>query len=599
MSYIKRRSPGYIPPKKIRMRSVSMPSGFGKERDRESMRVAGLTSFMARFLSGKQNVSVRFEDMGFFAAGHDVTKRGDEIYKISLPRFETYDLPVKGFDKFRIYNCGLWHEACHVRYTPPALFRYASDSPLRHYLFNIFEDRRIEELGVEQWPGFLPERLYQQAYAYALRPSVDEIQDPNQRKLEALLQRYLIGKIKGKLPTDELEKVEKCNELFEKKLNEMKEKKMLPSKMAAEINQLIEEAIKILQIDRYTVVSPPLWEDTFTEQHARRREKDKREKGEDFEGSVKKDIEDFFKDIEKKARTLKDGEEKREPTEITDRDVEAARKGTAEVQSQYREILRGASVIDEDADPVDTHFLPVPSRGPVSLYKDPQFMATLSTRLRDWKAGFKKIVGESGASFSVREYLRSKGKAPFETRIKKSVHGKKVLIIADFSSSMRPREEDYKRAIVSAAEAIDSIGANVALFTFAGDPSYGEGFYKVKTFEEKQWRNDHSSRVAALQADYWCTPLDTFYSQLLSYVKKHRPLVTITVTDGEPDRTETARTQIRELKKYTRMVAFGLPEEGKTERMREKLRELGYHSYVVVENLHELPAKLVKTIAPE
>jgi len=45
---------------------------------------------------------------------------------------------------------------------------------LAHDVINIIEDRRIEDLGVKMWPGYVRERLFSNAYAWSQRMNVGD-----------------------------------------------------------------------------------------------------------------------------------------------------------------------------------------------------------------------------------------------------------------------------------------------------------------------------------------------------------------------------------------------------------------------------------------
>ena len=187
MKYERRASLTYLKPSRtfVKLKQKASPTtakpatakATARRRAFQSVaNVMDVTNFLAKYLSGQQNVVVspsQHASAGF-AAGPRKTYQGKQFWNITVPHWAYYDLPVKGFDKYRIYRVGVWHEACHVRFTPLHLFDILKDQkdPIVRELINVIEDRRIEELGVKEWPGYLPERIYQQAYAYALRPKV-------------------------------------------------------------------------------------------------------------------------------------------------------------------------------------------------------------------------------------------------------------------------------------------------------------------------------------------------------------------------------------------------------------------------------------------
>lgn len=549
--------------------------------------VMDVTYFLAKYLSGKTNVVVSPQKvLNGFSAQVKRHPRSGFYYQINLPHWDNFDLPVKGFDKYRIYREGVWHESCHVKYTPIGLFGATSQDPVVHDLVNIIEDRRIEDLGTKEWRGYVPERLYTQAYAWALRPSVDKLPTLPEQRYEAFIQRLLIGKYKGKLPKPDADLVEEVAKQVEDELARIENEKA-DWRVEKTVVNLAEEVAKKLDVRNIpkpnTMASNSSWEATFTEDYAK--EADVKDK------QVTEQIEEFFKEKEKQAKK-EEPEEEAKPTEITKEDVQQARQGSVDARSEYEKIQK-----KEPIDPDLISWQPVAAQAPASQYRDSRFINTMNTFLQAWKEGYKRIVGKSGASFSVKEYIRKQDE-PFITRLKQSVKGKKVLILADFSGSMTDHEPEYKCALISAMEVLNSIGSNLAFFTFGEDPAQGTGFFRVKTFEEPKWTNTHSAKLAALETGYGSTPTGSAYRALSKYIQKHKPDITVTVTDGEPNSVVDASEMIMRLKKHTRMVAFGIsaPNLQAKERMEKSLREQGYHKSFAVTNVYDIPPKLVNLL---
>lgn len=553
--------------------------------------VNDVTYFLAKYLSGKQNVMVTPVPKAGFEAG--LTRyAGKPYYGITVPEWDKYDLPVKNaFDKYRIYRSGVWHESCHVRHTPEYLYR-ADVTSAEHRVLNILEDKRVEDLGVKDWPGYLPERLYAKAYAYAVRPDVSTIYDSHEpstslknkyARFEAFLQRMLIGKVKGALPPQETQLIEDTADYAEKELAKTQKPDGTPHPdLTTKMIDLTKEVAKRLNITS-KVAAPPDYDHTF---HQNFPAKSKQE--------VDKEMHEFFKakrDEAKKDKRTDDG--KVEATEITKEDVDVAEQGTAEVQNEFAKIQRKQPI-----DPTIPLLLaPVTSQLPAEKYRNAGLIAKLNTALREWRTGYRTLIGESGASLSIPDYIRDKEK-PFTTRLKQSVHGKKLLVIADFSASQSDRENAYKGALISAMEVLDKIGSKTAFFGFGEEPSRGPMLFFTKRFEEPKWTSTHSNKVAAITSG-GTTPTNVMYELLKNYIAKHKPEAVITVTDGQPDSATKTKEALNELRKHTRMVAFGIAEPQFRDEMEKALAEFRYHKSFVVTNLNELPPKLVHSILPE
>ena len=306
-----------------------------------------------------------------------------------------------------------------------------------------------------------------------------------------------------------------------------------------------------------------------------------------------------------------EGEEllEEEPPPVTPEDVEAAKKGASNVASEFDQANR----VTPDLETSD--FEPVVAAADPQLYRDQKFISDMNTALKDWRTGFKTHTGAAGSKFKVKEYIKSKGEAPFVTRIQHSAKGRKILVIGDFSGSVGPFEDDYKKAIVSSMEVLDGIGSKTAFFAFGGQrgeevmvqlggpngPSYNNGrssFFKIKKFEEPRWLQLHSAKTSAL-INAGSTPTAETYERLKSYIKKHRPDVTLTLTDGGPDNSQGTISAISELKHHTKMVAFGIGGDLRSsEHLTQKLKEFGYTQVFGVSSVNEIPRKLVGIIAP-
>jgi hypothetical protein len=602
-------------------RRLTGAPAFSTGQQRFTANLMDLTRFLARYLSGKSNVMVtaRKGTQGYSVGRTEV--KGKDFYNINVPNWQTYDLPLKGFDKYRIYRSGLWHESMHAKHTPDEVFTHGRTEPVEHDIINVIEDRRIEDLGVEEWRGYPPERIYTNAYGYSLRPDVGDMWQDAQKtytpglvkereeakaRYEAFLQKLIVGKIKGegKLPKAEREKINAVAEKVEKDLAEMKKHKDDHGKIYDWLANLTSEVIRDLDLRSHTPDRVPdqpegssSWDDTFTEEYAKQQKAEPKD--------VEEGMDEYFDEAEKEAKPAKpekepteekpakeEAEEETEKTTVTREDVQKAKEGTDQVEKEYTQVQK-----DEiDDTPV---FAPLATTIPPELYRDHKFITKMNTSLREWKTGRKEVVGECGARLSIPQYIRHK-EEPFVTRIRKSARGRKILVVADFSGSMQSREEDYKKAIISSMEVLDGIGSKTALFGFGGEKDSGDKFFfRIKRFEEPKWKPDHSAKTAALVAHYGSTPTANAYVGLEGYVKKHRPDVTVTITDGEPDDPQATAEIVKNFKRYTRMVAFGIESDYMpAQEMERTLKEFGYHKVFSAENVHEIPPKLVRLMAP-
>ena len=298
---------------------------------------------------------------------------------------------------------------------------------------------------------------------------------------------------------------------------------------------------------------------------------------------------------EERAEEAKEAEEQEEEDAetVSPEDVEGAKEGADDVNEEFK----NAEKVQSDQD--TPFFEPVVAATDPSMFRDLGFISEMNTALRDWRTGFMTKHGASGSKLSVKEFIRTKGEEPFISRIQQSAAGRKILLVADFSGSICTMQDSYKRAIISTMEVLDGIGSQTALFSFGGQTGDPEPkFLKVKKFEEPKWLPVHAARASALEAAGG-TPTDKAYAGLADYIRKHKPDVTLTLTDGSPDDEASTIDQIRKLKPNTRMVAFGIGENpGSAQNITGQLNKFGYAKVFGVYGISGLPNKVVNLIAP-
>ena len=298
---------------------------------------------------------------------------------------------------------------------------------------------------------------------------------------------------------------------------------------------------------------------------------------------------------EERAEEAKEAEEQEEEDgeTVSPEDVEGAKEGADDVNEEFK----NAEKVQTDQD--TPFFESVVAATDPSVFRDLSFISEMNTALRDWRTGFMTKHGASGSKLSVKEYIRTKGEEPFISRIQQSAAGRKILLVADFSGSICTMQDSYKRAIVSTMEVLDGIGSQTAMFSFGGQTGDPQAkFLRVKKFEEPKWLPVHAARASALEAAGG-TPTDKAYAGLADYIRKHKPDVTLTLTDGSPDDEASTINQIRSLKPNTRMVAFGIGENlERAKNITEQLNKFGYAKVFGVYGISGLPNKVVNLIAP-
>lgn len=233
--------------------------------------------FLAKFISGK-NIKFTTNSLGRGFSCARVEINGTPYYWIDAPEWSEYKIPLDPLGKYRIYRSCIWHEACHARYSPLELLTTNTENPLLFDVINIIEDRRIEDIGEQEWPGYRSERLFSNAYLWSRRMDVGDFfntylkqyYDPTtgkyhfsnfehiQRKIarmrhEAFLQRLIAMKIKGadKLPPKERELIEETAKYVERKLKPLAKADADKEKVAQELFKLAIYVIKKLKLQPF------------------------------------------------------------------------------------------------------------------------------------------------------------------------------------------------------------------------------------------------------------------------------------------------------------------------------------------------------------
>ncbi len=547
---------------------------------------------------------------------------------------------------YRLYKGSCWHENQHCQFSPPQFLKGNNDKNLntntRRSLFNTIDDRRIEELGVNRLPGFASIRMLRQAYWGSLRPDVGELskkytdekelsgdanlqnsakslarkdfkvprdEDPTttqieqafethkesfrqtrrkQAIMEAFVQRLLLGgRQKGNLPDEDQKKLEKVTKEIQNELTKLESEETDDKKNFSALSQLVEKFMTEMNIQDDDK------DETGDSQNGNLPGPHGDGDGESQGGSggldpkeVKQMIVMLKKDAKKEKR--EDGDP---GTEITKEDIEEALDGSPEDLKELNKILsKGGFMLQKgDEDPATPEgFEESSTRGDPGAYKDKKFITEMNERLSKWRAGWKRVFGSSGTSFSLQHELGTRGEESFSGRQRLEASKVKTLFILDFSGSMSERQEDYKRMLSSTMEVLQGINAQTAIFGFGERTAE---FFKVKDFKQK-WTKERAEELAGLEAS-GSTPLCTALNLVAPYVKRNRPQYTVIITDGQPTDGDPTSV-IRSMRNDTHFVAFGLGPEA----IANSLKKYGIAQSFSTENLEEIPKFLVPRIAP-
>jgi len=228
-------------------------------------KVMDATRFLATYLSGKKNVTVRpIQNPRAGFSAEQVKVSGRPYFRVNVPDWRYYTLPLDDEKRYTVYKWGLSHEAGgHVRWSPPEVYSHGVDvkdpsksDALAHHVMNVIEDRRIEDVvkGLANDP--------------AAQPQVEGLkrQGENLRKaarLEMFMQKLIAGAIKNRdqIPKDEVEKVEEVARDVEKMLQDTRKLAYDPSKhdvlYRKYLAPAVDDVIKRLDLRPEQLQQPP------------------------------------------------------------------------------------------------------------------------------------------------------------------------------------------------------------------------------------------------------------------------------------------------------------------------------------------------------
>ena len=619
-------------------------------------RVLAKTRFLSKYLSGKRNVMIKVHpdktSQQFFT--EPILVDGKPFYRTNVPDWKGFDPELKKEPQKRWtdYKWSIAHEdGGHVRFSPKLVFGYGQRDPLAKHVMNLVEDRRIEDLETETFPGNLPDRLFSNGYVLTKRPDpakmyeaadkldqaavpLKSINDPRaqqqfkgftdraenlrkQARFEMLLQNTIIQAIKNKkdIPKSEVERVEKATKEVVDTFNDKKVKEMGHEESKWDdlvrkvLDPLVQKLIKDLDLRG---LQPPTGGAGHGEGVLTPDFDDTREQPAPGEGTSPDDIDAYMNDYfdQLKGKATKDKrEDGDDANNITQEDIEDAETGGSDQSKQEYENMenpRSSEGGDNEGEggtvPPDlSTFAPIDTIVPPDAFRDYRFEQDMFNRLRELRKGKEIIHDKYGSFLSIPAMLNAKD-TPFMREIRHAVKGQKIMFEVDFSGSMHGRQEEYKRTLISTMRVLDSLGIKTAMVGFGGEmienQKTGETesssvFFRVKGFEKPRWTELDSGRVAALGATYGSTPTAALYEATEDYIERTKPDYVITVTDGMPDDSATTKQMVRKLRRHTKMIAFGI---GDPNSMTKMLQSYDYNGAFGVASVSEIPAKLVKLI---
>jgi len=459
----------------------------------------GLLAFLARTWSEERKVRiVRSNEFGAIKSPQP---------RILLPSYFAPLLPqLKGFQRWREYRFSAWHEAMHIKFSPPKskfVTEIAEElepeyrhTPLIRYVMSLLEDVRIETLGLEIYKPYRAEQEWSlKMHANALRKS-------GRYDFEAaLMGTVLLGlQPPESLAPEVRRKLVKLREiaLSLRTLEDLKKGTIEGVKLLWDLKDwldLREEPNPLLEFNSHFEPDPDL---------------DMEEEG----GFLPVLVEEY-------------------------RSLEQSIKETV-ARLKYEKDL-GAKIASCDPSILG-------QRGDWD-YLYSQISAKVNeliSLLRKWKVGWDETLDYTGDEVEPELLLISRfSRERQKSFINEEKAGTKtsLCILADFSASIGAQVSNYRKALAIITEALDYIGVKFSLYAF-----HGQLLEIIKPMRY-EWDLISKERVAGIVAD-GNTPIAKHLTNFtLRAPEAERAERFVLITDGMPDEpaeaVEAARRMLR------------------------------------------------------
>lgn len=519
-----------------------------------------ILTFLTRAWSGNRKAKFRWAPRDVFKAN----TKTQTIYICNYRDDKCYP-DLNGFQRWRIWRFLTFHENMHLLLSPKmtplayvqSAYKSRDDMPtfisLIESLYQIFEDVRIEEVGLETYVGYLSEQRYYTAIAFQknlneARSRVKELQDrlqnppmtmtPEQRgKTEfalwwfEFLSRLLFHK---SLVTLEPELSADTDAIVKRAYGTQKQNEPL---------DLAFEVVAWLQKHFPFRVDPVVGETSMKTAALR------------GSGTVSP------KQVKSALKSLGLNQEEIEEAMLSSEAL------AGEFDQLEREVNEESASSDDSDYVVDALSHGAPSElgavARIPVIQSEQWdnlmsgaetvIAILKSNLRRWRVGWREVLAEEGedldAEAPILARLGHNGLRPKIFLDEKKVGSRgKLLILVDMSGSIQNFREVYLRAGGIIAEALAFVGATFELYCFNKTVEGGaitSNLWLIKTLNEK-WSVEQRERLAGMRAK-GDTPLHNVLALIRERVKRMNVRRLVILTDGCPDSLERATVEVRRL----------------------------------------------------
>ncbi len=471
--------------------------------------------------------------------------------EVRLPDLNAYY--GSDFEKYRQWRVSCWKQSMRIKHSN----KFLSSDYAHGLLLNCLEDKRIEQLGILDWPGMRNEIIFNEGISSFYEPLWNDLLPGPYRILFAFSQYLRTGWVKGDVDPNVLAMVEEAAEFA----HSIVEESIRNGHKTDWLETHVPKLLKMLGVDALLTI-PGF--------------RPKR-------GLMSVELE-MSKLIHKvlMVRKIKDADEIVK-TIIDGKDV---RSEFEQLKRETRKVIKSPSLEMADIDISIPEGIDVDTS---SLY-DNDLINKLKAEFRSWKTGWVEQHGTAGEEFDVETYVE-KSSRPFFLDLKIRFKAN-VAILLDHSSSVSDMELPYKRATVALGKSLDYLGANSLVLAFSTEEK------KVKCWlikpVELKWTNLCTARLARVRASGG-TPLAEVYESIRSLIERFKPDVFLTLTDGEPNDPGAVRDIVLKLRQDgVNMVSVGIGRNiTEAVRIAKKLKNLSYNRSVTISDLHEMPKKVL------
>lgn len=478
------------------------------------------------------------------------------VYKkvVSIPPLSYYS--GSEFVKYRQWRATCWKQAMKIKYSNRSL----STDYAYGFLLNCLEEKRVQLLGLREWPGMEREIIFNEGMVRLYEPSIDDFFWGSYRKFIAFAQYFRGGWINGDPSEHLLSIIKRATEYANDVIEEAIEKGHKTDWLEKHVPKLL----KLLETDALLHIP-------ILSKSALAYEQDK--VGEMVEKLIKVLNKENQEELLKK--TLQGEEVKKEYEEL--------KKESYRVLKTSNQLLEAVELSIPEKSDMDAS----------SLYNE-DLVNKLKAEFRKWKTGWVEKHHTSGDEFDEEAYVE-RHHTPFFIDLK-ITYKSNLVILLDHSSSISHMEQQYKRAVVALCEALDYLRINFSVYAFNTHEN------KVKCWvvkpPETRWSNMSTVRLAQIAAAGG-TPLAEVYERLRPLVERLKPEIFLTFTDGEPSDPDAVRQIVHRFKtEDINMVSIGIGQDIlDAVSIAKKLKSLGYDRNIAISNLIEMPKKILHLLA--